>query len=820
MKKPSFRGAPFWAWNAKLNPTELRRQIRTMKDMGLGGFFMHSRVGLDTPYLGDDWFKCVKACVDEAKKTGMDAWIYDEDRWPSGAAGGLVTKNHPEFAPVGILYCREGEELPADATPIADFIITGFDAGTIKSFKRVKGGTKTKKSTGEIFRFYRFPHSPTSWYNDCTYLDVLSKKAVAEFIRVTYDKYKSEVGDDFGKTIPGVFTDEPNYTFNCPWTPALEAEFKKRQGCELADCLPEIFFFVGDEKFSRARWNYLDAVTQLFATSFWKQIGDWCGKNDLMFTGHGLCEEKLAYQSVRSGDMMRYYEHMQAPGMDQLTEHQSEYRTAKQLSSVARQFGARTRLSETYGCTGWDFSMEAHKAIGDWQMACGVNLRCQHLAWYSMEAQAKRDYPAGIFDHSPWWKIYPVCEDYFARIGEALTQGAERRDTLVIHPIESAWGLRGGYDKTKPFAFEAQGGPVEDLEARFVDTFSALLSANLDFDFGCEDIMARHGKTLTQKDGVPALKINRATYTSVVIPPLQTIRASTLALLEKFADIGGFVFYVDDHPRFVDGRESKALGKAFAKFHYVKLAQLAGNVAPVSRLVSITENGRETPATLFNLVEAKNKKSLTVFVCNTSIPMPTQKDEFKAPLVRDRTLEYPGAVLRVSSPDIGCVCETDLLTGESKCVPYKYENGAYVIPCGLIRLQTRLFTIGECGTDIPVCAKNKISNTDKNVCATFTDKNVCATLDEPNVLLLDNPTAFIDGKPFGEPNTFVMSLDKALRAELGVRPRGGAMVQPWAAPKGKPKRKLALTLEYKFECAKIPAAPVSLALERPDLYKI
>jgi hypothetical protein len=90
------RGAPFWAWNGALEPAELRRQIRSMKAAGLGGFFMHARQGLDTEYLSEDWFECVKACIDEAEKQDMNAWIYDEDRWPSGAAGGLVTKK-PEY---------------------------------------------------------------------------------------------------------------------------------------------------------------------------------------------------------------------------------------------------------------------------------------------------------------------------------------------------------------------------------------------------------------------------------------------------------------------------------------------------------------------------------------------------------------------------------------------------------------------------------------------------------------------------------------------------------------------------------------------------
>lgn len=86
----AFRSLPFWAWNGKLEESELRRQIREMKKAGAGGFFIHSREGLETEYMGEEWMRCVKAAVDEAKKQGLSAWLYDEDRWPSGTAGGSV----------------------------------------------------------------------------------------------------------------------------------------------------------------------------------------------------------------------------------------------------------------------------------------------------------------------------------------------------------------------------------------------------------------------------------------------------------------------------------------------------------------------------------------------------------------------------------------------------------------------------------------------------------------------------------------------------------------------------------------------------------
>ena len=79
----SFKDAPFWSWNCRLEPGELRRQIGIFKEMGMGGFFMHPRIGLKTPYLSQEFMDCVGVCIDEARKKGLLAYLYDEDRWPS-----------------------------------------------------------------------------------------------------------------------------------------------------------------------------------------------------------------------------------------------------------------------------------------------------------------------------------------------------------------------------------------------------------------------------------------------------------------------------------------------------------------------------------------------------------------------------------------------------------------------------------------------------------------------------------------------------------------------------------------------------------------
>ncbi|MDD4700404.1 MAG: hypothetical protein PHV07_09185, partial [Oscillospiraceae bacterium] len=98
-----YRATPFWAWNCKLDKNELAWQIDCLKQMGFGGFHMHSRSGMATKYLSDEFMELVKTCVEKAKSENMLAWLYDEDRSPSGSAGGYVTKN-PKYRQRHLLF--------------------------------------------------------------------------------------------------------------------------------------------------------------------------------------------------------------------------------------------------------------------------------------------------------------------------------------------------------------------------------------------------------------------------------------------------------------------------------------------------------------------------------------------------------------------------------------------------------------------------------------------------------------------------------------------------------------------------------------------
>ena len=148
-KNPSseFRGTPFWAWNSYLEKDELERQIDVFKEMGLGGFHMHVRTGLKNKYLSDEYMQLIKDCVNKARDEKMLAWLYDEDRWPSGAAGGYVTKDkkyrarYMIFTPFKVADAKASSEVSAGRTNDGDLLacydIILDDDGYLKSYKRI-----------------------------------------------------------------------------------------------------------------------------------------------------------------------------------------------------------------------------------------------------------------------------------------------------------------------------------------------------------------------------------------------------------------------------------------------------------------------------------------------------------------------------------------------------------------------------------------------------------------------------------------------------------------------------------------------------------
>ncbi|MEM4465593.1 MAG: glycosyl hydrolase [Ignisphaera sp.] len=569
----NFRGIPFWSLNDLLDASEAARQIRLLDDGGFGGVFFHAREGLVTPYLGEEWFKVFEAVAEEASKRGFTVWIYDEDRWPSGFAGGYVSALDARYRYKSLIMVADTKSFEGSDT-IAMFRCVPDEKWMPLRCERIYGAEADSRYLYLTFVRYVAP-AGDAWYSGFSYVDLLDRETVEKFIEVAYKPYVDRFAKYIGSVVPGVFTDEPNIyqfktpptrrismvpprgmrfpVFALPWSDKLPEYFEKINGYSIVDRLPELFFDIGS--YTKTRYDYWRTVTLLFVESFSRQIFEWCEKHGLKFTGHYLAEDTLVSQLV-VGATMPHYEYMHIPGIDHLGyQIWKSLLTVKQVASVANQLGRERVLCETYGVLGNYPTFEDRKWIGDFLYALGVNLLNHHLVPYSMRGRRKADYGLNFHWSQPWWRYNRLIEDYFTRLSYILSQGVRLVDVLIIHPISSVWSVYTPINESK----------AKELDSVFLDLLKHMMKLHIDFELGDEVIMGKYGVV---KDG--RLTIGRARYKVVVLPPSVNIASSTLSLLDRFIDSGGVVVAVEPTPKLLDGVENPEIAKLISRVRIVK----------------------------------------------------------------------------------------------------------------------------------------------------------------------------------------------------------------------------------------------------------
>lgn len=536
LENPSneYRSAPFWAWNGKMKKERIQNQIGNMKEQHMGGCFIHSREGLETEYLSDEWMDRVEDAIITMTEKALDVWIYDEDKWPSGMAGGMITRDYPQFRAKALTL-----QVNEDGTH--EFQI---------------------ETTGD-----------SEWYNGYGPANNLEPESVQKFIELTHRKYLEKIPAVKDGKVRGFFTDEPNVcdfysTFTkgrpwLPWSDHLEVAFEKNRGYKISEHFEELFFEKDD--FAKIRHDYCKTVAEVFGESYFGQISDWLHKNNMLFTGHLIFENDFGYNCRTSGAVMPHYRYFDIPGIDILGEQDQELLTVKQCTSVANQFGKKHVMSETYGCTKWNFGLEGQKWLADWQFIMGVTMRCQHLFMYSIKGLRKRDYPPIFSEQTTWWDKSHILEDYYARFAVCSTYGKVKRDILVLHPQSTAWLYAGGRAEENLSNWDDDMGWMDEhfLKGNAIGTgfqliVKSLLISHRDCDLGDEMLLEQFGRV---EDG--KLYIQEAGYRIVLVPKIENIFSTTIKLFIEFIEQGGTVIVFGKIPPYVDGLPSKEAEKLY-----------------------------------------------------------------------------------------------------------------------------------------------------------------------------------------------------------------------------------------------------------------
>lgn len=802
-----YRAAPFWAWNCKLNKDILNEQIDIFKKMGFGGFHMHSRIGMSTPYLKDEFMGLIKFCTQKAEQENMLAYLYDEDRWPSGSAGGYVTKTH-KYRQRYLIFSQNSREhfsLDEAINSSKDYLLAVFDVvlnekGELKSYHTI---SENDTAIGTKWYAYVHTHDESPWHNNQTYVDTLNKEAIDEFIKITYEAYQSAVGDEFDKIIPSIFTDEPqckpkiplsfaDSTDNAqlPWSFSLPKGFSDKYGYDICGYLPELIWNLSDNKISTARYHFHDYICDTFTEYFADNCGDWCKNHNLLLAGHVMGEETLNSQTVSLGEAMRSYRAFGIPGIDMLC-NWLELTTAKQCQSAVHQYGREAMLAELYGVTNWDFDFRGHKFQGDWLAALGVTVRVPHLSWVSMAGEAKRDYPASISYQSPWHTEYRYIEDHFARLNTALTRGKPVVKLAVIHPIESYWINFGPSENT----FDIR----EQIDKKFSDITKWLLFGTVDFDFISEALLPAQIKN-TDK----TLCVGEMEYNAIIVPDCITLRRSTLEILEKFQSSGGKVIFAGNCPKYIDAVDCKDAEVLYSKsivVPYDKISVL--NAVSEIRTISIkNSDGSSTNNLVYNMREDNNCKWL--FIAHASL------EEYKKHNYRENTSSQN---IRIYIGGEYTPTLYNTLDGSVCGIAHTHQNGQTVIEYSLYTNDSLLFRLDSNIRAVSLLKTDDTCKPYKTI--RFMDK-LSYKRTEPNVLLIDRAEYALNDEPFNQEEE-ILRLDNECRRKCGFPLKGDALAQPWVVEDTPVKNYLTLKMTVNSE---IEILGAKLAIEDAETLQI
>ena len=488
----------------------MRRKIGYLLEAGAGGLV--ATVSLKN-YLKDGaaW-DTLRRGVGIARAMGLRVWIYDEEGYPSGTAGGEVLERVPS---------AEAQGLVRVATP--------------------GGGVRY-----EVVRLYEGTHATENFYKKRPYLNIMEPAAADAFIAATHERYE-RVLHPIGASVEAFFTDEPSliatyipkgktYPLTLPWHPRLPEIFRARKGYDLLPHRESLFVDTGDID-RQVRCDFYEVVADLCAENYFGRLQEWCRAHGVSSSGHLLGEETLVWQTNFDGDPFTCYGRFDIPGIDMILSDPGKimrelyFLVPAVAGSAARLQGKRRVMCEISDFFG---QMERRPAtIPEMQSTAGIlyalgvtDLVSMYPAFPGPAAEARAgDFPPAEF------RAYA---DYAARLNVMFTSGVRRSRVAVLHPIRSVWAhfTRSDRSMYEPHPDEK----VRFIDGSFTDLCRLLLQHQVDFDIVDE----RSLEGARTEGGVLAVGTRR--YGALVIPPMDTIRCATMETLASFVGGGGSVF--------------------------------------------------------------------------------------------------------------------------------------------------------------------------------------------------------------------------------------------------------------------------------------
>lgn len=571
---------PFF-WQHGEDEATLREYMKAIYDSNIRAVCIESRPHPD--FCGPKWWQDMDIILDEARKREMKVWILDDSHFPTGYANGAL-KDKPDELCRQSIVCRiadseeeaASEEFrhPKPPVPTAIDKIAGEKNPRVFSDDRQLGTFRMPNGKIAVLILSRNLGVHRS------YINMMDRESCRVQIDAVYEPHFAHYANDFGKTIAGFFSDEPELgnghlfrqgnvlgsdpDMDLPWSRELENELKLHLGNLFPGQLWRLWYsgngepdpegHVTDPFTAEIRYLYMDAVTRLVEQDFSVQIGKWCWEHGVSYIGH-LIEDND--QHARTGTSLGHYFRGLAgqdmAGIDDIggqvmpqgedTDVQGQIfgnRTGEffhyMLGSLASSAAAIEPLKcgnamcEIFGAYGWSEGVHLEKYLLDHFLVRGINYFVPHA--FSPKAFPDPDCPPHFYAHgnNPQYRHFGTLMKYGNRVSTLLSGGRHTAPAAVIYHAEAEW--------------TGKCMPSHKVGHQLMD-------AGIGFDYLPLDVFEEDRYHLSIGDGV--LKVNTQEYKAVIVPESQYITeafASAAAVLEE---AGIPVIFIESRPEGVVG---------------------------------------------------------------------------------------------------------------------------------------------------------------------------------------------------------------------------------------------------------------------------
>ena len=587
---------PFF-WQHHESEDVLRTYMKVIDEANIKAVCIESRPHPE--FCQDGWWHDLDIIFNEAIKRDMKVWILDDSHFPSGYSNGALKGKYPEFHRKFLTYKSlttitntifqvEEEYLkvpPHQKTEVEKFMMADFEllpGDKCVGFVAVSDDKKLVQEiqnneylsgSWEVFGIYetfnRGPHRD--------YINMCDRRAVRLFIDTVYEAHYARYKQYFGNVLEGFFSDEPELgnghlydkgkkiseLDDYPFSDEVEMELQNLWQEQYLANIALLFVDLQDqEKVSKIRIQFMDAITRAVERNFSYQIGDWCREHQVKYIGH-IIEDNNEHSRMGSslGHYFRSLKGQSYAGIDdiggQLIPFMEDavirskftgsirdgvfyHFTLGKLASSAANIDPLKKgnsMCEAFGAYGWQEGVYLEKYLIDHLMVNGINHFVPHA--FSPAPFPDPDCPPHFYahGHNPQYRHFAELMKYTNRICHLLTNGKMIRRIAVLYHGEADWT---GLEYMK-----------EDVIAR------VLTEAHIDFDIIPSDVFTDSDYHYEIKDG--KLLVSLAEYDAVVIPEYPVIRAEVLQALNCLSSLGGRVYAINKLPPQVIGKAEENL---------------------------------------------------------------------------------------------------------------------------------------------------------------------------------------------------------------------------------------------------------------------